>query len=117
MACPAVIESGVDCTGFVSLAASGFPTAPCGAARSPPVRHAAALPRTRPRSNLENPTDILFEPLLVCQRIGPNLQVNDFRKLPLSTFLVPRRLLGMRRPEPSALPSRLRIVNSSVHAS
>jgi membrane-associated PAP2 superfamily phosphatase len=50
------------------------------------------------------------------QRIRPHLEVHDERLRALAAFLEPRRAIAARHPQPTALPSRVRVVDAAFEA-
>src|SRR4029434_7538640 len=50
------------------------------------------------------------------QRIRPDLELHHFRQRALAALDVERRALTVGRPDATALPARVRIVDASVHS-
>src|SRR4029450_7104573 len=50
------------------------------------------------------------------QRIGPDLELYHLRQRALAALDVERRALAVGRPDATALPARVRIVDASVHS-
>src|SRR4051794_38386894 len=53
---------------------------------------------------------------LTRQGIRPDLEVHDFALGPFPAFDVPYEVGAVIRPEPSAFPSAVRVVDAAVHA-
>src|SRR5262245_24484818 len=57
-----------------------------------------------------------IRPVLVRQRVGTHLNVNRDRRHALAAFLEPRRPVALRRPQTSAFPAGLRIVDACIES-